>query len=600
MPTRDQFYETRKNLNGFYASIELPGGYSWSHTDTLKRIDLYYNSQFETGSRDSRGFRKFFYNITKPACDIATKFIDLDTKDFILTSEKDGDEMKVWLMQRDLRHWMKKNNFGKTLNEISFDYPKYGTVVIKKDKGGVWKKVNLVNLRMDISARSLEDSSFVYEVHSMTRKEIEEMPWDKEMVDQLFVRNKDELYALVYECYEYNIDKGRKWKRSFKADFLSAKTREGVYQTSAESQFSDESEYLPGIILHEDEIDELPYRELHWERIAGRWLGFGFSEYLFDNQIRMNEVVNIKSKGLYFTSLKLFQTADETIGRNILTDVENGDILKVSSPISPVPMEERNLSVFSQEENRWDLNTERKTFSFDISRGEELPSGTPLGVARLSAGMVASYFQLKRENFGLFLKDLVLTDILPSFQKESRKEHLLRFLSSDREIEKVRKLIVDVNLRKALWDFVQKTGTVPAIEFIEQQRTEIEKKLLQNNRSLYMKIPENFYSDVDYSIDVVITGEQMDTGARIQTLQVALQIVGGNPQIVQNGATRAIFFKMLELAGVSGIDLNLLEEKAQLAQTEQQGQRALPRAAPIAGTAAQPSGANVLQTEIAA
>ena len=90
----------------------MPGGYSHNIPETLKLIDLYYNSQFKTGKYDDLGFRKFFFNVVKPACDIATKFVDLDTKDIILTPESDQSEFKVWFLQKKLKQYLKNENFG--------------------------------------------------------------------------------------------------------------------------------------------------------------------------------------------------------------------------------------------------------------------------------------------------------------------------------------------------------------------------------------------------------------------------------------------------------------------------------------------------------
>ena len=135
-------------LSTFYEDVTMPGGYPWSHTDTLRTIENYYNSHFTDGQNDSRGFRKYFYNINKPACDIATKFIDLDTKDILLRHELADQEWKVWIMMHDLRGWLKKEEFGKLLNKLAVDLPKFGHIFVKKVKGR-WEKVNIQNVRFD-------------------------------------------------------------------------------------------------------------------------------------------------------------------------------------------------------------------------------------------------------------------------------------------------------------------------------------------------------------------------------------------------------------------------------------------------------------------
>src|SRR3990167_11477305 len=110
-----------------------------------------------------------------------------------------------------------------------------------------------------------------------------EMPWDKAALQALRERRSEPSY-IVYECYDYNENEGKKWTRSFRVDFLNTKNG----QRTTESQIVDNESYLPGLVLFEEEVDELPYREHHYDRVTGRWLGMGVVEYLFDNQIKRN------------------------------------------------------------------------------------------------------------------------------------------------------------------------------------------------------------------------------------------------------------------------------------------------------------------------
>lgn len=562
-----------KNIDIFFSPILMPGDYRFDHVRTLKKIDLYYNSQYESGLYDSSGFKKLFYNIIKPAIDIAVKFIDLDTKDILLIPSKPETEKRVWLMQRDLKHWFKEQRFGSLLNEIAQDYPKYGSVVIKKSNKGL-KKVNLHNLRMDPTATSLTESQFVYELIRISRGDIEEMDWDLSKLDE----SKKEFF--IYETYE---KEGKDWIRRFYADPISY--RETL--ESAESKLNFIYDVYPNVLLKEEEIkeDQFPYRELHWEKLPGRWLGQGFAEYLFENQVAENEAENLERKALYYKALQLWQTRDERVGRNVFTDLENGDILRVNSEITPIQKDNSDLAAFNVTRNRWSLNTERKTFSFDIARGEELPSRTPLGVAQLSAGMVASYFDLKRENFGLFLKELLIKDVIPEFKDKSRGEHILTILGSDKEIDKIDSAIAEVAVTKAALEFADQNGRLPSVDEREREKGRILREIKeQTNR--YFKILKDFYEDVEHFVEIEITGEAIDTRVRNQTIMVAMQILGSNPAIMQNKALRTMFFWMLEQAGVSPLDLNLFEEELQrVPALPQGGSVALPvqPPAPVAG-----------------
>ena len=558
---------TRQNLKAFYEPIQMPGGYYFNQPETLKFAELYLNSQFESGPKDSQGFLKFFFQVIKPACDVASKFIDLDTKDVLAIASGGSsitNEIIVWVLQRDLKQWLKDTEFGVLLNDMGDIYPSIGHVVIKRSGKG-WKNVPIVNLRVDAAVDTLEEMSHVYEILTMSAGAIKDMPWDKVAVKTLLEENCASY--VIYECYDYNLEDGKKWRRTFKARML----REKNGKESPESAINNQGEYQPALVLHADYVDKLPYREFRWEKVTGRWLGRGIAEYLRPNQQSRNELVNIKRKGLYWTSLKLYQTRDETVGKNLMTDAENGDVIKAGAEITPIANEERNLAVFNQEETSWDSNSEKKTFTFDIARGGNLPSQTPLGVANLSAGMVTSYFEKKREVFGLFIKKLLFEDVIPDFKASSAREHSLTVLGSDAEIDKLDELIATTEIFKASWDYALRTGYLPSQQQIEDNKSRVISEL-KRGKNRELKLPEGIYDNAKYFIDILITNEQIDTGARIQTYQMLLQLLSTNPGVVVNPLTRGLVFKLMEMAGVSPIDLGILQQSLASASPEQMQQ----------------------------
>jgi len=532
-------------LKYFNQSIEMPGGWSFNQADTLKTIDLYLNSKFKTGSNDSKGFRKLFFNIVRPACDIATKFIDIDTANILLVPNggKVGNELRVWFMQRRLHQYLKETGFAELLNEMAENYPRYGHIVLKK----VNKKfslVPLVNLRLDPTVRWITQSPEVQEIHLMTRGEMPET-WNTE---DLFKATKEQSFVILEEY--------KKVKKGYERCIYANLTKDGK---SVESEINGQDELQQFIVL-EDTVKELPYRELKWDEVQGRWLGLGFVEYLEDNQIATNEAENLERKGLIHKALQLYQTRDEMVGgSNVLAEAENGDIIKVNSEITPIQKDNSDLSAFNNTRARWDKNSEQKTFSFDAARGENLPSRTPLGVANLSVGMIASYFEFKREKLGLFIKRLIENDIIPDFQKDNAKEHTLTFLGSDDEIDNLDKLIVEVKLADVVLEEANKTGFFPAKIVVEDARQRIESQI-KRNKNRYLKVPASYYKDAKYFVDVEITGEGVDTSKQNEMLNMAMQTIASNPSILQNKTTRTLFFALLSGNGLSPAKLNLLSQ----------------------------------------
>lgn len=575
--TKDE--TTRDNIKSYHTSIEMPGGYYHNLPATLKRITAYYNSEFLSGQYDELGQRKIFYNICKPPCDIATKFVDLDTKHIILHPEGAGLEYKLLLIQKKLKYWLKKVLFSVLLNQIGDDFPK-GHVVVKKSKGKVgvkWDKVLIFNLRMHPGASSLENSPFAYELLEMTSKDIKKMGWNGKDLEQVLASGKDS--HLIYECYELNQEKGKKWKRRFLTGLYRQKKDNIIVEQIETMYLKGKGEYLPSLVLHEDEVDKLPYRELKWEDVDGRWLGFGFVEYLFHDQIRVNEISYLKGKSLYLKALQIFITKDETLANNLIKDVDFGQVLHSYADLIQVRRDNVDLSAYNQEEERWNTSVRNKTFATDIARGDNLPASTPGILGRLQAGMTASYFERKRENYGLFVKSLLFEDVIPDFKKQFVGEHKLFVAKSDADYETLLNIVADAMLENKLNEYAKKYGTVPSWGEVQLKKINIEERL-RGKRYLSFKMPKGYYDNIEYQLEIVITDESIDMGAKQSVYQFALATMAANPHILLSPASRTIFFKMIELTGQSPVEINLLKEAAERSAAQAMMQ---PAAAPQQG-----------------
>jgi hypothetical protein len=543
--------DIRNNLASFYDPVAMPGGWNFDHVDTLRFNHLYYYGKYRTGNIDAQGYYKFFHNITKPACDIATKFVDLDTKDILLIPEggSDTNAMYTWFMQRELRTYLKTSGFAHTMNTVANEFPK-GHVVLKK-VDGKFKKVPLVSMRMDPAAPSLA-KTWHGELLIMTLDEIEKMGWDTEELKQRPSKNG------TYDIYEMYVKEGNMWRRTIMGGLHDVAAQGGLQRT-AESKIDEGLDYMPPVTLVDDKVSRTPYRELKWEEVEGRWLGFGYPEYLKDNQIAENEAENLERKALILKALQLYQTTDETIsGRNVLTDTMNGDILIAGDAIMPVAKDNADLSAYNNSRERTRDNIERKTFTSDITTGGNLPSRTPLGVANLQASLATSYFELKRENEGLFIKDLLWDDIIPDFKKKSTSESKHDFIRTDDDRKKAEDFVLDMKKWEYRANYVERTGFVPTLEQIDAafQRA---KEELREKENLSLKVPARAYNDAKYRLDITVTGENIDVSARSSVLQIALQTIAGNPAILQDEVTRTVFLKFLALGGLNASDLNIPE-----------------------------------------
>jgi hypothetical protein len=96
-------------------TVEITPGYEFSQYETLRTIELYYNSKFTTGSTDSLGREKPFNNICKFRVNVATRATDLDTKDVQIESERvtKTSYTESFLLNLKNRNWMKATGFAR-------------------------------------------------------------------------------------------------------------------------------------------------------------------------------------------------------------------------------------------------------------------------------------------------------------------------------------------------------------------------------------------------------------------------------------------------------------------------------------------------------
>ena len=123
--------EKRDNYNGDILTIV--DGYEYNQANILRRVELYYNSLFETGNKDSLKRDKPFYNIVKSRVNLATRATDIDVKDIQVESEVSEDYARSFLFRKEIQQWMKNTGLATLLNKIGKNRNKFGGVVVKKN-----------------------------------------------------------------------------------------------------------------------------------------------------------------------------------------------------------------------------------------------------------------------------------------------------------------------------------------------------------------------------------------------------------------------------------------------------------------------------------
>jgi hypothetical protein len=529
-----------------FGQIQIVPGYDFNQKQMIEKIYRYYNSKFSNGDVDADGDKKYFFNIVKNPCKVTTKSIDFDTKHIRVLTASGGNELKTWYFEIDLQHWMEKNGFGIVLNRIFYELPIYGSVVLKIIKG-VPHFVDLRNFIVEQSADTLNDANYITERHLYTpvefRKVGNKMGWNSVEATIAEHRKMDKPYIAVYERYgeiESTSEEGTKsyeYKRIYVAD-VGVDTTDNSGIVTAHN----------GFILKEDKVDSHPYWEFHMEKIAGRWMGVGVVETLIDPQIRENELVNLQSKSSYWAALRLFQTRDQGVARNLMTDVRNGEVLKGDSEITQIDMSDRNLAFFNEETQKWLANRDELVFSFDVVQGERLPAGTPLGSAQLASAQIATYFGQVQENIALNVKELLKQVVIPTFKQENSVKHNLRLVGQN--LDKYRNMLINQKVNEKYIDYVATKMTIPSNEEYDLMKTTIGEMEKQGKEKI-LELPASFYEDLEYDIKIDIGEESKDTRAMTQVFFAILQALTADPTILTDPTKKKVFFKAIEYSGIN-------------------------------------------------
>lgn len=518
---------------------ESKGGYEFNQLETLNLIDLYYNSKFESGDTDSEGQRKVFLNICQFRSDVASKQVDIDVKDFLFVPDDNASEFGSLFLTRKFKHWAKENFFGELINECVMDYPKYGTVVIKKFKDKI-ERVPLKNIVIKQDAKDIKSAEYFTEIHEdMTIEEMQRMKeWDTDKLDLDF--NSRET---VYERYGrvpldfYKTQKGIEVEEGDEKKVTNCLT---ILTLKAKNKKQEAGGTV--LFIAEVEGDDRPYEEAHWKRQDGRWLGIGEVENQFENQIVRNMTANLRRRAMYWSSKHVFQSSDTEIAKNLVRNVKDGDVLKImpNGNITPVAIETRNLAEYGDNDAMWEKNSDQKSFTYEVATGEAMPSGTPFRLGVVMSNAVNSHFSMKRENLGLFFNRVVMEQILDIFKKENRREHKMLIPLDEKGIETLKNEVKAITLWKNFKEQIL-SGIIPDMEAIKAKVDEE----ISKRKNLEFVIPEDFYETIEAHVTLVTTGENINLEKKIESLTNLYNTM------VQKGDPRAdiVLKRILALTG---------------------------------------------------
>jgi hypothetical protein len=573
--------------------IEIVDGMTFNQYETIKKIHKYLNGHYVDGDYETINDvtrKKVFWKIGTRQATIATKQLDIDFKDFLLISENPETEWNVFLLEKELKAWMKKGKWSKVLNQVADELPQYGSVVLRKTKDGA-ELLDLRHLFNDQTANSLQNARYINIKHLMSPDDLRKMvgKWDhvEDVIDRYCAHS-----IKSYEDSTQNLNKqvgsplAEVWERiaispvsylenegrvvgNSKADDEYVLTRFFVAGIDDQKRNDQGIAYDEnGLVLFKEELDEIPLKEVYYKKTSGRWLGVGVIEETFEEQRMVNKTKDQEDKAAELASLILFQTADELVQRNLLADVDNGEVLKSKNGITRLD-NKLDLSQFKVIADDYEIHADKLNFSSDLLGGELPPASATATAVVNQLQQATSVYDYKKENIALFFEEFISDLVFPDLKRKLNSQHTFRFAGSPEELNKIREKAFNYYAKLALLSGAQ----LDEIQLAQEKEAFI-KGMQEQGARVWVDVEKEFFKDIDYHVSLEITGEGKNVQTQLQNLQFVMSLVGQNPGILeQNPLLKRLLTKVMSLMGMSETELeNASVEQQEMAEQQQQQQ----------------------------
>lgn len=502
-----------------------------------------------------------FCNIVNYRVALAKTATDLDIKDIQIVADHPNFEVHSMVLNREVYEWMKSSNFSKTLNEMGLTRPKYGGYLVKKcvynDDGEdeleieVVRWTNVWTDQNDILGGTIVELQHMSPVELNSKKDV----WkNTEDVLKAFKKIKAADRPTSIDVYEAT---GEMPKSFFKQANDEEITDADEYEYSLQRHFVADIDGKKYLLYSEELKGELCdyYEYLSWED-NGYGLGRGVIEDSEEAQVWTNDAVINESIAMSLAGRVGIITNSKKIGNNIL-EHDHGKVYEIedNKTATPFNFAPSALGQYQNIIERWKLQADNVTSSFNAVTGEQPPSGTPYSQTALLNQVATKPFDYKREEWGIHLVTLFNKWSLPFLIKRLYKKHILVSDFTDDELDVIDESFAAFNSNKQIIaDAIQGKITTPEMQ--GQMMVAYKQHIKKSGKKRYLEIPKGYFDDIECKITVLTTGEQKNKAVILQSLSTLLKDVQAsfNPNTGEYGVLKdptlsKIFKEAVELAG---------------------------------------------------
>lgn len=540
-------------------SVKIGRYVDYDMYDIIENVVAYCNSRHISGKTDALGREKPFFNIVLAAINTWYKATDLDRKHIRIKASNKATYIKAFVASIMLRKWLRNPDIAQALNQWGRTSAKFNSAILKiieKGKDIFIKPISWLDIICD--PVDFENNIKIEKLYFTSAQLRDNETYDQEIVEKIISsketrktlsgENKDDRtgYIGIYEVHG-----------KFPLSLLTGKEKDKkiyrqqmhviyIYENKRKKDENIEETLYSGI----EEKD--PYVLTHLIPEEGRTLGIGSVEMLFDPQWMANHSMKQVKDQLDLASKMILQTADKNFaGRNVLTNIETGDILTTADnkPITQVNNQSHDVPVILNYLAQWQAIARQQTGTFEAITGETMPSGTPYRQAAMLNAEANSLFDLMRENKGIYLEKILREYIIPHFKKSLNNSDEIALMLEAEEVEQFDELALPANLANEIKFLILNEEELPTIEELTIGIQKRNSKLGKERFLRPQKTWKEYLKDLEWDIEVNITDENIDKKVILETLNTIFMTIAQNPMILQDPNAKMIFNKILEEAG---------------------------------------------------
>jgi len=552
--------------------------------EDINKIYAYLESKHITGETDAQGREKPFFNISTAARNVWYRATDIDRKNVNVKATKMSDTVPAFIATVHLQNWMRRENFGQFLNNWGIDLAGFNSSVVKfvEAKGELhcmvvpWSR--LIVDQVDF------DSNPKIEILELTEAQLYQREgYDKDIVEKLCdalearettdKQDKDNKnkYIKLYEVHGNLPLSYLTGKEEDEYEYVQQMHVISFIASKEEGKFDD-------FTLYSGKEEQDPYMLTSLLPATDGSISLqGSVKTLFEAQWMTNHTVKSIKDQLDIASKLIFQTADGNfVGRNVLSAVEQGDILihAVNMPLTQLNNTSHDITAQESFHGMWKgLGNEIAGVS-ESMLGNTAPSGTAWRQVEALLNESHSLFELMTENKGLHLEEMLRRFVIPFVKKQMDTSKEISATLEAHNITKIDAIYVPQEaarrFNKRTFDMMEQALSNPNAEMpqpydpIQEESAVKQGMASQGNQRFFVpddlsdKTWKQVTKDLEWELEVDITGEQTDKQLVLTTLNTALNLVM-NPLYAGNQQAQMIVGKILQnTGGISPIELSAM------------------------------------------